>query len=298
MPERILVPLDQFMLAEFAVPIAMGLTDDDGKIDLVSVVEPAPVMAYSEYDRIAREASEKYLGEVAKQLADSGVETSTTVLSGPPASTLLDQIKESHPDVVVMATHGRGPFTRVWLGSVADRVVRRSPRPVILVKPHEDEEVRFEAVAKPEVVAVALDGSELAEHTIDAIGELEFPDTTRYHLVRVITYPHSVASPYLPHAVIGNREFVDQEREEAEAYMERTASRLREEGRNVTWKVTLAEFTGPAIVEEADSEGADMIAVATHGHSGVMRLALGSVADKVIRLSDVPVFVAGPKLED
>jgi len=72
---------------------------------------------------------------------------------------------------------------------------------VILVKPREDEEVRFEAIGRPGLVVVALDGSELAEHTLEALDELDLPDSTRLHLVRVITYPHSVASPYLPHAV-------------------------------------------------------------------------------------------------
>ena len=80
----------------------------------------------------------------------------------------------------------------------------------------------------------------------------------------------------------------------AGAYLEEIAGRLREEGTAVQTRVVVAPHAAPAILEEARTHGCDFIALATHGWGGLRRMLLGSVTDKVIRGSSLPVLAYRP----
>lgn len=293
---RILVPLDGSTFAESALPLALEVGRRDGAtLDLVTVHEPVPSFAYDEWERAAREWSEQYLADVRQRLGDEhGVVLKSTVLSGRVAEALEQRARDTDADLVVMATHGRGAFTRAWLGSVADALVRHAPCPVLLVRPERDERFEITGTRTVRSVLVALDGSELSEQMLPAAVALGEAFDAAYLLGRVVAYPVEIASPYLPHTVQMNQEIVEDAVKAAQGYLEDRAHPLRERGLRADTAVLVDAQAGHGILRLAEENEVDIIAMATHGRGGFSRAVLGSAADKVVRGAHRPVLVYRP----
>ena len=93
-----------------------------------------------EIQELRQEAEDRacsYLAGVAKVLEEDGISTKLIVEGSRPAKTIVRVAKEEQVDVILLATHGRGGVDRLFMGSVADRVVRSSRCPVFLVPIHE-----------------------------------------------------------------------------------------------------------------------------------------------------------------
>jgi nucleotide-binding universal stress UspA family protein len=161
--ERIVVPLDGSELAEEALAHAEPLAQAIGApLHLVRVVD-TPSLAHigtvglgveqaalsAALQRIAAEqaAATEYLTEIRERLVPRGLDTTTTVVTGDVVAQLLGAIRLR--DLLVMTTHGRTGLARWFFGSVAEAVIRRSPVPVLVVRP----------VAEPVAVAEADDAS-------------------------------------------------------------------------------------------------------------------------------------------
>jgi nucleotide-binding universal stress UspA family protein len=149
MYKRILVPLDGSKLAECALPHAEALAKgcDTEKVILVSVTER--VQGYRAFEepgqpmgqRLAPEAfgkqekqAQKYLGRIAKAMEAKGIKVDTEVLLGNPATEIIIYAKHPGCDLIVISSHGRSGVSRWTHGSVADRVFRGSPVPVLVVR--------------------------------------------------------------------------------------------------------------------------------------------------------------------
>lgn len=146
---RILVPLDGSELAEVALPHAISLAKQSGaEVILLRVLEPlAPGAAMGQesiyiepefWRRLQQEYLDEaraYLDRVAARLSADGLSARTEIRRGSPAEMIIDTARELHADAIVMATHGRSGIGRWMLGSVADRVVRASHLPVLLIRP-------------------------------------------------------------------------------------------------------------------------------------------------------------------
>jgi nucleotide-binding universal stress UspA family protein len=280
--EVILLPLDGSELAEQALATAVALARRRGfALRLVHVhsphavdpihVEGLPVV--DEHLRSQRHLHEQaYLDRVRERLA-SGVDASTAILHGQPAAALAEDARASGAVWIVMTTHGRGGLERAWLGSVADELVRISPVPLLLVRPRAGA-----APSRLQTILVPLDGSPLAE------GILE-------HALRLAGGDAACALVLL--AVATNEEGGTGQ-EEAARYLEGAAGRLTAKGARVRTRVEVAKNAAAAILECVRSEDADLIALATHGRSGLVRVALGSVADTIVRGATVPVLLFRP----
>jgi nucleotide-binding universal stress UspA family protein len=222
-------------------------------------------------------------------------------MKGEVADCIREQAAESGADLVVMTTHGRGPLARFWLGSVADELVRRSPVPLLLVRPRE---TAPDPGQEPDLgrVLLPLDGSTLAEQIIEpavALGGLAGAEYTLLRVVRPAVWVHAVLES--PDARREAQSLLDrvedlrrQVLKEAEDYLTGVAQRLRARGLRVQTRVAVDEHPAGAILHEAAAGGAGLIALATHGRRGLSRLLLGSVADKVVRGAPVPVLVHRP----
>ena len=136
-------------------------------------------------------------------------------------------------------------------------------------------------------VTVPLDGSMVAEGIIPFMLEIAGPLDMEIVLLRVLV-------PVPPTVIEGSRhievEDVERRRAEAEAYLAPIAADLRTKGVRVR---TLVRRGEPAaeIIAGAREAGSDLIAMTTHGRSGLGRLLFGSVAEAVLRHSDIPVFL-------
>lgn len=293
----ILVSLDGSSFAEAALPWALALSREcDADLHLATVHEPVPSFSYDEWESAAWEWSEEYLRKVRDRVTPlAGGAVDAWVGSGRVVDCLLRRADDVQADLVVMATHGRGAFTRAWLGSVTDGLLRRTHVPVLVVRPPEKSHPDLEHDSPaPRRIVVPLDGSDLAEGELDHARTLAGMYDAELHLVRVVAYPVEIASPYLPHTVQMNQHLVDEARDAASDYLEARAAGLRDTGLEVETHVVVDAQPGHAIAELVESVEADLVIMSTHGRGGLQRALLGSTTDKVIRGVKVPVLVRRP----
>ncbi len=292
----IVVPLDGSNFAEAALPLALTLTKKTGAtLHLVTIVEPIPAFAYEEWESAAQEWSEEYLQALATRLSEhAGGDVTTALLSGHVVEALQDEVVSKNADLVVMATHGRGALSRMWLGSVAHGFLHGTDRPVLLVRPEEGESPALEAEQGFETLLVPLDGSDLSESALVHASEFGELFGAAYHLTRIVAYPVDLASPYLPHTAQMNQALVEDAKDSAAEYLEGHAERMRRRGLRVTTSVAVDAQAGHGILMEAEAVGCDGLAMATHARTGVSRAFLGSAADKVLRGTHVPLLLYRP----
>lgn len=293
MSRNIMVPVDGSRFSETALRNALGIAGPDDSILLVTVVESAPPFSIPQYNAIAREWAEKYLSELAERIGSVQPKIATEILVGSPGAGLNERAAKDI-DLVVMATHGRGPISRAWIGSVADALVRGCRAPVLLVHPGKEEEEGFEPLGAPRKVLVPLDGSDLAESILGHVQDVTGGKDVTYTLLRIVQYPYTIVSPYLPDTIHDNQEIFRQAIGAAKDYLTELSWKLRNKGIQVETEVHVAEHPARAIVEFARDHEMDLIAIATHGRGGLSRLALGSVTDKIVRTSETPVLVFRP----
>lgn len=311
MYRTILVPLDGSQFAEHALPVALALARRSGaRLHLVTVSTPLTA-AYLEGVYIGSEDLEvevnaryrAYLDGMAARLHEYiNVPITDEVRHGEVAPALCELASCGEYDLVVMATHGRGPMGRFWLGSVADEMIRHVTLPVLLVRP-EDGEARLDEEPDLSRVVVPLDGTPLAEQILEpAIALAALIPGAEIDLVRVIrpVMPSVVPIDFLEPASEIERiqKEIDALQEavrcEAETYLASVKRRLEERGLRARAHVVIEEKPADAILHEAAAEHAGLIALETHGRGGLSRLFRGSVADKVVRGAHLPVLVHRP----
>ncbi len=290
-----MVPLDGSVFAEQALAVAAAQAQKAGAVlHLVSVHEPMPAAAMSDTQAIcsdldvwSRANLVEYLKSVSAVVEGShGLTVTTAVCTGRAAATLCEYVETHQVDLVVMTTHGRGGPMRWWLGSVADRMLRRLAVPVLLLHPRDPRQpCEFRRLL------VALDG-EIEEPLIETAFAITGADpASRWVLTRVVEPAISMVTGLaawparLPPGWTKRREI------EARNYLARLADRLRARGVKPTEQVLVGRDVATQVLELAAALGADCIVVGTHGASGMERVLLGSVSDKIVRGSEIPVLI-------
>ena len=315
MYKSILVPLDGSTLAESALPFAIHLARrHSAQLELISIEITIPTVGIS-MGLSTREVlptpdddpTVSYLAAVAHRIGESyPVPVKQTVRTGygRGAPALLSYTKEAGTDLIVMATHGYGPLKRFWLGSFADAVARESMIPTLLVRPPGAASAELTAEPKFHRVLVALDGSAasamILEHARAAADE-----GAEFILLRAlpplvpvtIDVDLGVAADYALRNPAADEELMRARVADANRNLEEAAESFRPDNLRVQTVVAENPFAASAILEYAEQSRIDLIALTTHGHGGAMRLMLGSVADKVVRGTQIPVLLYRPAAE-
>lgn len=296
MYEQILVPLDGSAFAEAALPLALEISRRTGAdLHLATVLEPVTSFAYEGWEDAAVDWSRQYLDNVLDRIeGQAGGSVDHSVLHGHTVDMLQKEAEQHDADLVVMASHGRGALSRLWLGSVADGFVRQTHLPVLLVRPEEDAAPPEDFSHSFQTLLVPLDGSALSESALEHATEFGELFDSAYHITRVVSYPIDIASPYLPHTAQLNQQVLQGAKKAAADYLEVRAGEMRAQGLRVETSVVVDAQPGQGVIEQAEAAGADMVAMATHGRRGLQRLVLGSTADKVLRGIHVPLLLHRP----
>jgi nucleotide-binding universal stress UspA family protein len=300
MIESILVPLDGSIFAEHAMPAAIDLARRNGAtLHLVRVHQPpilpspdAPVIVDAAWTEALRTEEQAYIERIAEQeIAPTGLQFVQRLVDGFPADALSDYARAEGIDLIVMTTHGRGGFSRFWLGSVADALVRQSRTPVLLIRPRAEEPVDELPPALRHIL-VPTDGSQLSYGILDKALALGGPANTRFTLLRVLA-PRPLA-PFPRASWDVDRDVPREERAAALAELDEVAGRLRVHGVEAECAVVVHPVAAQAIIDFSVTHAVDAITLATSGRSGWTRVALGSVADKVMRATTLPVLLFRP----
>lgn len=309
MYRTILVPLDGSALSEGALPIACDIARRSGAtLHLCHVttrtsaapisVEGLPVIDERLrslgplHDRLYLEhVRDRLVGEQDIPIIATVVEAHTAPDHDQTVPWMLARYAAAiAADLVVMPTHGRGGLSRFWLGSVADALVRLSPAPLLLIRAPDG----ASASGRPpriQRILVPLDGSARSAAIVAHAHRLGRLLGAELLLVRVVV--PAALGPAAPFTTPTDFDPERTRRDAAEArgYLEALAQRLAGDGVVVQTRVVVADLVAPAILAECERGGSDLIAMSTAGRSGLRRLLIGSVADKVLRRAEVPLLL-------
>jgi nucleotide-binding universal stress UspA family protein len=295
---RILVPLDGSRLAEQALSCAMtlgrGLPAELVLFRAVSIpsdvqeaLDKAGLRAEPLMERLETEANE-YLEAMSHLLSETGLSFSHVVRHGLAADAILDFFEQSDIELIVMASHGYTGIKRWAHGSVAERVLQKASAPLLLVRAREAASKELPEASPCRRILVPLDGSRVAEQVLPAVTPIARAlgcEVTLFQVPIVYASGSLIGEWHLP--LQGDFETPDQV---AQDYLDHLASDLRNlgiEASTATWVGPVAE----SIIDYAKVNDADLIAMCTHGRTGLARWALGSVADRVLRAGDKPILL-------
>jgi nucleotide-binding universal stress UspA family protein len=319
--QRILVPLDGSSLAEQALPIAARIARASG----ASLVLLRVLITLTDFDwgptrgvpfdrpmitDKERTEAAAYLSQIeaTKDLEGPGIVT--TVAEGDAAQQILAVARDQQADLIVMNSHGYSGFKRWALGSVAEKVAHHSPVPVFILRGTTDLAARLQTEKSPIRILAAVDGSTLAEsmlpYAVSLAGALAYPDHAALHLVRVLplTYSEAKIAVYSDKTASTAKEYLAALEERI--CHEKEAARLS----SITATVTMDMDVAGALIELAEegeeghvlkegekSGGCDVIALASHGRGGFQRWVLGSVTERVLHRTKLPLLIVRSQVE-
>ncbi|WP_129626520.1 universal stress protein [Candidatus Oscillochloris fontis] len=299
--KTILVPLDGSPFGEHALPAALAIARQwSAQIKLLHVHEmvantlsPAGTPFFDPDVDLALCAHEQnYLAEVAARIAQVwGGPVEHTVLRGVVADAICTYAHEVDTGMIVLSTHGRGGLARAWLGSVADRVIRQSQIPTLAIHPT-DAPLQLDQSPQFDHILIPLDGTELAEQATNVVLQMRGSHAAHLDLVRVVEplvhgFTLSGVEPVI------DVEAQEQAWQQATLYVEEVAVPLRAKGHVVMTYAPIGHIAN-ALLERAEKDGVALIAMTTHGRKGMARMFMGSVADKVLRSTTLPVLIYRP----
>ncbi len=295
MYKKILVPLDGSPLAEVALPYAEELAGKLGsEIVLLHVSKSEkqrydllPDMYYIEKTiESAKHGAQKCLGD----LVATDIKVESVILIGYPAEVIVEYADMKDVDLIIMATHGRSGIKRWALGSVADKVVRATDKPVALIRAKDAHDDVSEKGGLDRIL-VLLDGSETSEAVIPHVRELGSKLKTEIILLRTV---ERVDHVYAADMAVAHVPYTDEEMEPlmrgAGDYLVKVGNLLEGSGINPRTEVKIGDAAAE-IIKFADEVNADLVAMSTHGRSGISRWNLGSVASKVLHAGSTPLLL-------
>lgn len=326
----ILVPLDGSLRAERAVPVAARIARASNACVLLVRAVEVPITFGVMYEgrslkwRLLRdetEVAQQYLHAIAQAPLLENLKVETSVRVGQAAEVIIALALRHRAELVVMTSHGRTGLGRWVLGSVADHVVHHSPVPTLILRDRQEQDMVDRVTgAQPLRILVPLDGSPQAEAVLTPLltfaQALGGANPIRVHLVQVVT-------PYTTMAEHTSNDFLTHS---ARVYLEQVAQRLHECAHamrlNVSYSVVAEWDVAQCLVElakggerterqareereqhgedsdahaEGDVERFDLIGMATHGYGWVARWTLGSVTERVLHGTKLPLFIVRPR---
>jgi nucleotide-binding universal stress UspA family protein len=282
---RISVPLDGSRLAEQILPFvrlfAMPL---NLPVDLFTVLE-----SVSDHQSSLHARTRAYLEGVREKYFSSGVSTNFHVETGEAATVIIERYRNDPHCLIAMATHGMSGLRRWLMGSVTSKVVQHAANPLLIVRPTEKADPGLPVSFR--TIIVPLDGSGLAEKALPTVIGLAKPLKLEVQLVRA--YTPAAETYIIADGVIAQStaQFNENIKSEAETYLDGKVQALRAEGLDNVISTAVLGDAATEIIDFAVRTENNLVAMSTHGRSGVGRWLLGSVAEKVVQHSQDPVLL-------
>ena len=300
MYSKMLIPLDGSKTAEKVLPYARYLA---GKlkipIELLAVIDIAEMATHVSAEKVRHlntmiedgvRASTTYLRGVATTFPEENV--TCTVEKDRAEEAIISKAGADAGALIAMATHGRSGLNRFLLGSVAEKVLRGSANPLLLIRA--TDEAKGEGEAKLTSIVVPLDGSELAESVLPMVATMAKKLDLEVVLFRAFHIPYNTYGGDDGY-MVNYDELIASVRDEANEYLEKKVAEVKKLGVAKVSALTKEGFAGDEIIAIGRKTPDNLIAMCSHGRSGVRRFVLGSVTETVVRHSGDPVLVLRAK---
>ncbi len=257
-------------------------------------VEHAPAFGTQILDSVMEQAKQ-YVEREADRMNAAGVKSSFEAVMGDPAEEIVGYANKTGADMIAMATHRGSGLARGILGSVTDRVLHTAQIPVMAVHP-ESLSAFGGSQGQPETIVVPLDGSDRSASVVDMALDIAKAVGSQVVFFRVVQYPYygvtAVDASYFDTGYA-----VSQQRVDADLYLRQFKDKAEAMGIDAK-SVVVTGSPASRLLEEVGSLSRPLIVMSTRGESGIKRWVLGSVADKVIRSSGLPVMVVPPPKDE
>lgn len=297
MYRTIILPLDGSPFAERAIPTAAAIAKRSAAALVLVRVHEAYAYEGTDHSRLldlSRRDQEDYLALMAERVEEQhGLLAQRALLDGPIAPTISDFASGMEEPLIVLSTHGRTGFSRLWLGSIADAMMHHASVPILMLRHAERARNDGGHAHRFEKILVPLDGSDLSEAALPHAQSLAEAFRARLMILRVVApiatpalYAVPTASPPLDEEMLNERVGA------AEEYVREVKQHLAAENPVLPGEteVRVSDTPAKAILDVVKSRGADAVAIATHGR-GLSRVVMASVADKVLRAGPDAVLV-------
>ena len=302
---QILTPLDGSEVSEQVLPYARSMAASLSlPITLLLAVEPEhpsvgqglnPTLHMHETRQHRSTHAQAYLDRKAGELRNEGLTVTTTLPVKEPSAAIVEEAANDPGALIAMASHGRSGLARWWMGSVADKVLHTADNPLLIVRSHSHHSPAGES--RPQRLIVPVDGSELAEQALPHVAYLAAAMGLPVELVRVTLSEEeyyqamSMDVRVLPPTLPSFQTIAETLDGEAATYLADVKARLLQQGAPSVEERVLQGHPANSIVDFATPGDNSLIAMTTHGRSGVGRMLLGSVAERVVRQSGSPVLL-------
>ena len=297
--ERILVALDGSKSSEMVLPYAEEIAGKfHSEVSLVGVLENDKASITStgiKNNDILYLYLEGKAKEVAEQGREFGIEASHQItfklLTGNIAQNILSYSDEINADLIGLTSRGASSHQKWVLGNVSAKILRATNKPVLLVRSRAGEAaLREKRIVKK--ILLPLDGSEIGESAIPVAESLAINLGAQLTLIHVLE-PLTRSGMYdmNPGIQLDN---LDNRDVEAKAYLAKVSASIKaRKGLESSVVVTMG-YHASEIADYAKHHDIDLIAMSTHGRTGLMQWVFGSVTDKILHYGDTPVLVVRP----
>lgn len=293
--QKILCPVDFSLGSQQAMLLAVRLANEAAAELVLAHAWYVPPLVYAEDPPFPADTLQAMIDDERRGLAAAAAEASrlgarsvtTKFLMGVPWAELVELLQgDAAFGLVVMGTHGRTGLDRVVMGSVAEKVVRHAPCPVLTV-PARGQVSAFRHVLCP------IDFSESSHQAVALAAELVAGNAAGIVLLHSIEVPVSYSGEPRVEGF-------------AEALDKRATHLLEDWARDLRTRVSVPVATrsrigspGAQILAVLDDDRTfDLVVMGSHGRTGLRRALLGSVAEKVVRHARCPVVVARTRPRD
>jgi nucleotide-binding universal stress UspA family protein len=283
--ERILVPLDGSENAEMVFPYSADLASKFAStVILVTVSESATPDIDHFYSTYLKHARTKMREHLRAWIAHETVTLESGVLSGDPAREILRIAEEKDAGLILLASRGSSVAGPWLLGHIAAKVLRATKKPVMLIR----EPATKAALEQRKLlrrILVPLDGSKIGEAALSYAVALAKKMAAEIALIEIFEPVSTVGATGISYSVREDESV----RKSLLSYLDHVAGPIKNEGLKVS---TIVLFGNAAnkIMEYAEKNGVDLIAVSTHGRSGFGRWVFGTVTDKILHTGNVAVL--------
>jgi nucleotide-binding universal stress UspA family protein len=290
--EKILVPLDGSENAEIVFPYCADLAAKFAStVILVTVSETATVDVDHLYRTYLDHARGKMRQRLEASMAPDTVTLESEVLFGDPAREILRIAEDQDARLILLASHGTSAEGPWLLGHIAAKVLRATKRPIMLIRQRAPEAALEQRILLSRIL-VPLDGSQIGEAALHYAVAMAKKTGAELTLLEVFEQVKGVGAAGISYNIPDDESV----RKSLLSYLDHVGGPIKNEGLKVSTTVLFGK-AADKIVEYAEKNGIDLIAVSTHGRSGLGRWVFGNVTDKILHTGNVAVLVAHATVE-